>query len=268
MLKKIGIAALIVAAGLFVWNKTNLGSYGCAAWKKVKVNAVRQVPLEFEIDRLRNEVARLVPDMKKNLSVIAQEMVAVENLKDDIADTRTKLDKQRDKIRVMKDDLKSGITPIVYAGRAYRVERVRDMLEVDLGSCQRCEEALKHKEQLLEAKEKSLDAAREQLSSIKAQKQELEVHLAQLEAEVKTLRVAQTRSKIQVDDSRLAQIKGSLAEVRNRLKVEMRTTELTGDFVNDTIPAEKKVRSSDDVIRDVEAYLSDGSRGNVASDRR
>jgi chromosome segregation ATPase len=257
-----------VAAGLFVWSKTNLGSYGCAAWKKVKVSAVNQVPLEFEIDRLRNEVTRLVPDMRKNLSVIAQEMVAVENLKEDIANTNANLDKQREKIRAMKENLKKGVTPIVYNGRSYRPDRVRDILTTELAACQRAEEAIKHKEQLLEAKEKSLDAAREQLESIKGQKQQLEVELARLEAEVKTLRVAQTRSKIQLDDSRLAQIKGSLAEVRNRLKAELYETDLAGRFNQDGDAVETKAPSNDDVIRNVEAYLGETSKNKVTADRR
>ena len=194
--------------------------------------------------------------MKKNLGVLAQEMVAVENLREEIAGTKVSLEKQKIRLKDMKEALESGVSTIAFNGRAYSSNRLREMLVTDLASCQRCEEALKHKESLLEAKERALDSAKEQLATIRSQKQELEVQLAQLEAEIKTLRVAQAKSKIQLDDSRLAQVKGSIAEVRNRLRAETHEAVLVGQFVNEDMVEEPKVRTKDEVLRDVEAYLN------------
>jgi hypothetical protein len=257
MMKKIGIAALLVAVGVFAWNKTNAGSYIHTLWDKCKTKASKQVSLEFEVERIRKDIDRLIPDMKKNLGVLAQEMVAVENLREEIASTRVNLDKQKVRLREMKQALESDVTPVVFNGRTYTAPRLREVLVTDLASCQRVEEALNHKERLLEAKERAVESAKEQLATIRAQKQELEVQLAQLEAEIKTVRIAQAKSKIQLDDSRLAQVKNSLAEVRNRLRVEVRELELNGQFATEpTVAEEARVRTNDDVIRDVEAYLN------------
>ena len=73
------------------------------------------------------------------------------------------------------------------------------------------------------------------------QKQDLEVQIAQLEADLKNVRLAQTRCKVQLDDSRLAEIKRSLADLRNRLKVEKTQAELEGEFANDPISVDKQV---------------------------
>lgn len=260
MLKKIGFLTLMVAAGLFIISQTRVGSYGGTAWKKVKDATKKQVPIEFEIERLRHEVAQLVPDVKNQLSGIAEEMVAVQNLREEIEVTKVNLNKQQESLRAMKDDLKNGIVPVSTSGRPYSANFVREKMARDLASCQRCEKEVKTKEQLLEAKERALDAARERLASIKGQKEELEIAIENLEAELKTVRLAQTRSKFEFDDSRLAHIKQSLADLKTRLQVERKTGELYGEFANDLPTAEPKAKSSDQVIHDVEAYLGDTSK--------
>src|SRR5439155_18715363 len=106
MLKKIGFVALIVVAGFLVLRSTKLGSYAGTAWGKIRAGANNQVPVEFEIDRIRHEVAQLVPDMKKHLSVIAEEMVAIDNLREEITTTRANLESQRQSIAQMTKDLK------------------------------------------------------------------------------------------------------------------------------------------------------------------
>src|SRR5262249_37473870 len=160
----------------------------------------------------------------------------IENLKDEIAVTRANLKEQEKSIRTMSRDLETGAQKIEYKGKEFSAARVSEKLSRDFASYKRCEAEVKSKEQLLEAKERALEAAPEQLATMKSQKQELEVQIAQLEAEVKTVRLAQTRDKFQLDDSRLAQCKATLAEVRNRLNVEKTVTALHGEFANDFIP--------------------------------
>src|SRR5438128_3677080 len=114
MLKKIGFAALAVVAGLFILNSTHLGSYAKTAWHKVKKTAKGQVPLEFQLESARHEIAQLIPDMRKHIDGIAQEMRAVQRLKEDITVTKANLDEQKKLIYAMKEDLKKGEVKIFY----------------------------------------------------------------------------------------------------------------------------------------------------------
>jgi chromosome segregation ATPase len=272
MFKKIFLAALAIGAGLFILNHTRLGSYGHTAWNKAKKSVKGQVPIEFEIERVRDQVRQLVPDMRKNIHQIAEEVVAIERLKEEIQVARVNLAKQEELVRVMTDDLKSGNERIRYNGINYTRERISEKLANDIKSCVRCKDELKAKESLLEHKERALDAAREQLASIRSQKEELEVQIAQLEAEVKAVRLQQTKSTIQLDDSRLGDIKRSLQEIKNRLQVEKVRGDLEGQFANDpTIKVEKK-KSADEVIKDAEAYFNGGDSQKdskaLANDRK
>jgi chromosome segregation ATPase len=272
MWKKIIFGAVAGVVVLALLANTRCGakvtSFLGTAWDKATIDAEKQVPLEFEIERLRHETAQLVPDMKKHLGVIAEEMVAVDNLRQQIKESRGKQALRKQNILTMTADLKAGQERIIYDGREYSARRVKEKLEQDLAAFDRAESELKTAEQVLEAREKSLDVAREQLAVLKSKKQELELKLAELEAKVKMLRLAQSKSKVQVDDSRLAHIQASIADLENRLKVE--NTKLTlEEQVSDPIPVEKKAKSTNEVIKDVEARFGDGQKADskIAADR-
>lgn len=268
MLKKMAIAALAVVAGLFILNTTYFGSYAKTALRKAKSAANNQVPLEFKIETLRNEIAHLVPDMKKNISAIAHEIVAVNTLKEEVAEIRAHLTTQKDNLRAMAEALKSGDAQVSYNGYTYRVDRLQAKLDLAFESCKQCEKELAMKEKLLEAREEKLDADRHNLTSMKSQKEALEVRLAQLEAELKTLRVAQTRSQFQLDDSRLGKIKGALADLEKQLKVERTKNDLMGAFEAEITSIEKQTKSPDQVIKEVESYLGDGVKTNSTITRK
>ena len=269
MCKKIGILALAVVAGLFLLNKTNVGSYAGLAWSKVKAKAARSVPPEVELERIRNEIAQIQPDMKQTLSAMAEEMVAVDNLREDVNKTRAALAHQKDTILSMKRDVENAkdLKFVVYDQREYPVARIREKLARDWESYKVCEEGLKTKEKLLEAREQGLTVARENLAAMRAKKEQLEVEVAQLEAELKNVRLAQTRSNFQVDDSRLARINASLQGVRDRLKVMKTEQDLRGQFANDLdIPVEKKAKTAE-VLKEIDDHFGKENADGVAASK-
>jgi len=256
MMKKVAIVALGVAAAMTVLSFTRVGSYSGTCWSKICNNASRQVPLEFEIERLKHEVAQLVPDLKKNLSQVAQEIASVEKLRDEVTTIRANLDKQKAAMLKLTHDMDSGETSFVQNGREYTRAQVATKLERDLEAFKRAEAELVAKEKLLAAKEKSVDAAKAQLASIKDQKTELEIQIAQLEAELKDVRVTQTKTKFVLDDSRLSNIKRSLADLRSRVRAEQIQNDLEGQFGDVGTPvADKPVRPAGDVSKTVREYL-------------
>jgi len=269
MCKKIGFAIAVVAGGLFLLSNTRIASYGSTAFKKVRQATQKQVPVEFEIERLQHELSQLVPDMKKNLSTIAEEMVAVQNLRDNIDESRARMNDQKKTIFTLKEELKNNTERLTLGNRTFSASRAREILARDVASCKIAERELQTKEELLEARERSLDLAREQLSSVRAQKQELELQIAQLQADVKNLRLAQTKSKVQFDDSRLAHIKSSLQDLRTRLKVEKTEGELQGQFYSEFTVQEPKAKTNEQVIKEAEAYLdSNKEESKVATEKR
>ncbi len=265
MIKKFVFTAALVAIGLGALHATGLSSYTSTAVSKIRSGFKKAVSLEFEIERLRHEVAQLIPEMKRNFTNIAEEMVAVENLDKEIKTTTANLQKQKEALLAMTRDVESGKTILVYGGREYSIDRVKTKLARDWASYRVCADELKAKEQLLDAKQEALDATRERLAAIKTQKQELELEVAKLEAELKTVRLAQTRNKFHFDDSRLARCKATLAEIKNRLNVERKAMDIEGQFANDNIPVEKKVQPTSELINEIKAHFGTSARDDGKS---
>jgi len=200
--------------------------------------------------------------MRKNLSLVAAETVAIQNLRDEIKDTQVKLDNQKGDLRAMKDELKTE-KMVSFNGQSYTPSKMRALVSQKLAAAKRCQGELDAKKLLLEAKEKSLDAAREQLASIRHQKTEMEVQIAQIEAELKTLRLAQTKSNIQLDDSRLARIKGALQDVRNQMNTQQIEADLVAQFNDETsiYTPGKKAADPKQIGKEVDEFLG-GATGS------
>src|SRR5262249_36604469 len=128
MFRKLVITAVAVGAGLFILNSTHFGSYARTAFNKVRTAAKRQVPLEFQLETIRTELAQINPDMRRHLSKIAQETVAVQNLKDEIRVVQAELDKKTEQIRTMRNDLKSSEGRVVYNDKTYSRQRFTNLL--------------------------------------------------------------------------------------------------------------------------------------------
>jgi len=259
MLRKIALASLAVVAGLFILNSTHLGSYAKTAWNKVRTAAKAQVPLEYQLETIRNEVSQFMPEMKKQISSLAYETVKVKELRDDISEIRASLGKQGDRILAMKNDLQSRPEKTSLEGRTASTDRLRNRLERALTAYKTCGAELKAKENLLEAKEQALAFEQEKLASMKAQKEQWEVEIARMETELKTLRLAQTKCSFQLDDSKFSTIKGMIADVKNQIKVQQTENDMWGAFSNDAVVAEKKARSEAQLIKEVEETFSDNA---------
>jgi hypothetical protein len=255
MFKKLFIVGLAVVGGVFILRSAHLGGYARSAWQKAQACAKEQMGLEFQLDAIRSDAAQLIPDMRKQLGDIAAETIAVQNLRKDITEMRVSLDKQKERVRVMRDDLNSDVQKVVYKGHAYSKERVREKLASELASGKRCDQELKAREALLEARERNLELENEKLVSMKSQKEQLEVQIAQLETDIKTFQLTQTKSRFQIDDSRLAHIKGALRDVRNQLDVAKKTHELVSNFEGEFTV--EKTPTAAEISREVDEFLGE-----------
>jgi chromosome segregation ATPase len=259
MFRKLAIAALAVAGGLFILNSTRLGSYARTAMHRAHVMVKKQVPLEFQIEAVKNDITRLVPEMRDHLGDVAQKTVSVQNLRQDIKDLRVTLDGRREHLRAMNTELrKAGENAYVnLSGQRIAVNRVHDAVVKELASCKNAEKELQAKEKLLEARERELAAEKEQIANIRQVKDQMELEVAQMETELQTLRLAQqSQPNFTFDDSRLARIKDTLKDIQNQLKVETTRSNLVENF--DKGLEIQNLKTKAEVNKEVDEYLNDG----------
>jgi predicted nucleic acid-binding Zn-ribbon protein len=222
-----------------------------AGWVSESVKS--NIPIEFEIERARKMVKDLVPDIRRNMHVIAQEEVELERLDKQIADTDSTLAKDRDGIMRLKTDLSSASTTHTYNGRTYTVKQVKADLANRFERFKTTDATLASLKEIHSARQKSLEAARQKLEGMLAAKTKLEADVQNLEARLKMVEVAQTTSNYQFDDSQLGRAKELISEVRTRLNVAERLVNAETKFDGE-IPLDSP--ETEDIVNQITEYFA------------
>jgi chromosome segregation ATPase len=254
MLKKVAAVTLGAIVAIYVLSHTTAGSYVSTAWKQMRREAGQQVSVQFELERLKGEVGRLEPDINRNRSLVAQEKVAVDNLRDEIKNLQAKLDQSKADIRRVSTELKNGATAVTFDGRDLSADRATSRLDAMIDSAERSERVIASKNRVLASREKKLEANMKNLFAMRDEKTKLEEQISELEAAYSEIQLQQTQCKHQFDDSRMANIKQSLENLRNRVKVEKAEVDLQNDLGGSTI---EKPKANGDVLRRADRLLGD-----------
>jgi chromosome segregation ATPase len=217
-------------------------------------DAVKEtVPIEFQVDRARGMIQDLVPEVKKNMHVIAKEEVEVQRLDEQIADTRTRLAKEKEQLLRLKTDLASGKHEFNYAGRIYTASEVKTDLASRFDRYKTGEATLASLVEIRGARQKSLAAARQKLEGMLASKRQLQVEVENLEARLQMIAAAKSTSNYQFDDSRLGHVKELVSNLRNRLEVTEKLVNAEV-YYHDEIPLDKTV--PENIVEEVSKHFA------------
>jgi len=261
MIKKAILAGVGVCLVGTVFFGRDALSYFRTTAGRMKDTVRGSVPLDFEIDRARRMTKELVPDIRKSMHVIAKEEVEVQQLHKQITSTEARLEKERNELARLKDDLGTGNSVFHYAGRKYTVTQVKCDLANRFERCKTTDATLASLKDIEQARVRSLAAAREKLEGMLAAKRKLEVDVEHLEARLKMVEAAQTTSDYAFDDSRLSRVKELITDLRTRLDVAERLTSAEGAFHGE-IPLSET--TSDNLLDEVTEYLGSGQADKVA----
>jgi chromosome segregation ATPase len=248
-----GAGAVLLSALFFgrdAWSYVSTS----AGWVKDSVKS--SVPVEFEIERARAMIKDLVPDIQKNMHVIAKEEVEVERLQKQIAQMEEKQGADRVGLLRLKSDLASNKGSYEYGGRTFTVSQVKLDMSNRFERFKTNDATLESMRQICQAREKSLSAARQKLDGMLAARRQLDVDVQNLDAKLKMVEAAQTTSDFNFDDSRLARCKDLISDLRTRLDVAAKMVDAQGNFQGE-IPLNEA--ASSDIVEEVTEYFQGGS---------
>jgi chromosome segregation ATPase len=254
MLRKafFGGGALLLLVGLVFGREAVSYVTTSAGWMHQTVKDA--VPIEFELERARKMIRDLDPEIRRNMTLIAREEVAVERLGESIRSNESDLAQAKGDIMKLNDDLQSGNEMFVYAKRTYTAKQVRDDLDNRFQRFKTKEDAVSNLRQVLDARQSALLAAQQKLEAMMAAKAQLEVEVEQLEARMKMVQVAQTRSNFNFDDSHLARTKDLLGEIQARIDVAARLAN-ADEYYHDEIPVRSERVDSEDISEEITRYF-------------
>jgi chromosome segregation ATPase len=219
MIKKIllGSALALGCGGLLLGTSTL--SYVRTGYSSLRESIKEQIPVEVEIKRARDMITGLKPEIADNLKLIAREEVEVAKLQREVASKQSSLSKSKDAILKLKEDVQSGVKYVVYKGKKYDIDQVRQDLSGRFKHHQTLEATADKLDKILSAREKNLMAARRKLDEMLAAKRELEVQVENLQARLTMVEVAEAGSQFAVNDSALGNVRQVLDEISTRIDV-------------------------------------------------
>jgi len=254
MLKKLVMGGVVAAllSGLFFGR--DAVSYVSTSVGWVKDTVKESVPIEFEIQRARNMIKDLDPEIARNMHLIASEETQVVSLKDELAASTKQLDKDRRDIVRLKDDLDNGGSHFVYAGVSYTQRQVETDLSRRFERFKVREATAEKLQKILNARESGLAAAHEKLKGMQSAKRQLEVEVENLKARLEMVKVAESTSNFNFDDSKLARTRQTIKDIKARIDV---AEKLANSNVN--LPDQIKLdeTESQNITAEIAKYFSE-----------
>jgi chromosome segregation ATPase len=233
MCKKLGVTALVIVAGLFVLHKLDLLGYGNLAWHKLQKATKSSISPEVKIERLRAEIDKMTPDLKKHRSAIASEMVDIAKIKDHLGESKANLAKKEGLLKDLRAELDKGSAFVsIGSGEKLPREKVEASLARQWDTYKTARDSVKSQEELLKAREEALDIAKEKLAKMQETQKEMQTKVEKMELELRKVRLAQQQNNIVVDDSQLATVLSLADEIETQIQKEK--TELALQKAADT----------------------------------
>jgi chromosome segregation ATPase len=169
-----------------------MASYVRCSAKSVRTAVRDTVPVEFELQRARDMVEGIIPELQANIRLIAEEEVEIAALKKDIDQSESRL-----------------------AGAKEQIADLRDTLAV----------------QQVATRERSLEAARQMLERARERKSHLEQQIEALVAQHRLLKAESVGTQLQIDGSQLAKAEKLIGQITKRLDVAERVLRHESDLM-------------------------------------
>ncbi|MEM8666210.1 MAG: hypothetical protein AAGG48_01755 [Planctomycetota bacterium] len=230
MLKKAMLTGGVVALLSSVTLGVPLFSYARCGVDWLRSSANEAMPVEWELKRARQMIADLRPEIQNNAKRIAHEKVEVARLEKQLQDSDERLAKAQSDITRLTADLESENQYYTYAGRTYTSVQVKNDLANRFKRFKTRRATADKLEQMLTARQSSLRAANERMDAMLNAKRQLEVEVENLQARLGALRVAQTSSQLNLDDSQLSKTRELLDEIATRIDVEEETVRVDVEY--------------------------------------
>jgi peptidoglycan hydrolase CwlO-like protein len=241
MLKKLAWIGIIAFVGVVAVKATGFDKFCGPLTAKWKKQVEAKIPLETQIEAIKDQISKLQPDVEKAKETLATKRVAVKKLRDEVGTLHARLEEQKGALTARAEAMSDASAQYIYYGdRKLPVADAKKQLGRDLKIYEQAEALYKSKSNELQIREEELKGVQEQVEALIAARNQAETEVAQLESELVTLRLAETRSRYQADDSRLADIKQSMQKVRDRLNVAKEKLVIDAQYGTAVIPAETK----------------------------
>ena len=251
--------AILVGGLLF---GPDLVSYARCGFTNVREEVRAAIPVDVELERARQLINEINPELRSNIRMIVSEEVAVKSLKKDIAAALENVAAQRHQVALLRNRLNdTQLVSLEMGDREVPRAKVVEKLSSRLTRFKQAQAELASKQQMLSIRERSLMAAQELFEKSRARKAELEQQVEALAAKHKLIKAQSVNSSMPIDDTRIARANRLMEDISQRLETAERLLHYEADL---DAPNFDDIISESDLLEDVDACLGDcGSAENL-----
>ena len=233
--------ALTLGLGALVFG-TDLGTFAKTAVSETRSGIRDAVPVSFEIKAARQKLTELDPAVSAAKRVVAEQQIAVERLRAELADRTAALDEQAREMAFLRNKIGDG--ELRYAGRVIGEADMKRDLAARLGAYETAQTTLGHKEALLDAQERTLVANERKLDTMLAARGQLEVQIEQLEAKHQMVQARETIAGVEIDDTALSDTRALIERIDDELSVRERMLDGEGSTWQGEVPVHDIVKET------------------------
>ena len=253
---KMGVAVTtgaILLGGLLFGR--DLVSYVRTGVSSVREEVRASIPIDVELERARQLIKEITPELRANIRLIANEELAVKSLQDEIAATAGNVASQRQQLALLRNQLSdTQLVSIQLGDRTMSRSKVVEKLASRVNRFKQAQAELESKQKMLEIRERSLAAAQEMFDKSRVRKVELEQKVESLVAKHRLVKAQSIASSIHIDDSQLARADRLMKDIEKRLEVASRVISYESDLETGSFD---DVLIEEDIIEEADACLGE-----------
>lgn len=251
---KLGVAVAtgaILLGGLLFGR--DLASYVRTGVSNVREEVRASIPIDVELERARQIIKEITPELRSNVRLIVNEEIAVKSLRNEIAAAVDNVSSQRQQVALLRNQLSDTQQVSIKVGeRQMRRPQVVEKLASRVNRFKQAQAELQSKETMLGIRERSLAAAQEMFDKSRARKAELEQKVESLVAKHRLVKAQSVASSIHIDDSQLARADRLMKEIEKRLETASRVISYEADLDSTHFD---DVLIEEDIIQEADACL-------------
>jgi len=255
--KKIVVGTLCTLGLGGVMFGSNVVPYAQTAFQRLTDSAQDAVPISFQIDAAKKQLAKIGPEVNNMYHQIAKEKVQIKRLEQQLANQESELVKSQSEILALRQHLDSGKEFFVATNaKAYTSNRVKEDLRHRFTLHKTAQQRLKTAEKTLALRQASLNTAFESLEEAQTQQRELQVKIETLGARNRMNDLVKTTSNYDFDDSQLARTRAMGDDISARIETEEEMLNLA-PVVFGQIPVNDEANSTaGNLLEELDAYFN------------
>ena len=241
MLKKLFKSSFLLCLGVFLVAALLFGphafEYFTGTVRHIQRGVANNVPIEFELERARDMLEEIIPEMHANVKLISQEEVEIAALKTEIDSTVKPMAMEREAIENLNQQLCLHKASYQVGGHQFTRQELTDDLANRFERFKESEMIKQSKEKMLKIRESSLANAIKNLENTKKNKQLLQNKIASLESKYRLIQASSVGTEYSIDNSKLSQTEKLISQINKRLDVAERVLANEGRFLENKTTA-------------------------------